>query len=98
MYYVYILKSELTGEYYKGLTDNVDRRLIEHNLGKSQSTKNRRPLRLIHVELCKTRDEARKVEKYFKSGYGREIIKELEAWVAESVDAQVSKTCDFKRS
>ena len=37
-----------------------------------------KPLKLFHVELCKTRKEARKLEKYFKSGYGREIIELLE--------------------
>lgn len=77
MYYVYVLKSLKTGEFYKGLTDNIDRRLQEHFLGKSPSTRFRLPLILIHVELCNDREEAREIEKFFKSGFGREIIQEL---------------------
>lgn len=77
MFFVYILKSLKTEEFYKGLTANLDRRLEEHFNGESKSTKNRLPLKLIHVEIRDTRDEARKIEKFFKSGYGREIIKEI---------------------
>jgi len=35
------------------------------------------PLDLIHVEICNTRSEARKLELFFKSGYGREVIEEI---------------------
>ena len=77
MYFVYILQSVKTGELYKGLTDDFDRRLLQHSQGKVSSTKNSLPLRIVHVELCNTRPEARKVEKFFKSGFGREIIKEI---------------------
>ncbi len=77
MYYVYVLKSLKTGEFYKGLTNNLDRRLQQHFSGKSPSTKTRLPLELIHVEICQNRIEARNREKLFKSGFGREIIHEL---------------------
>ena len=77
MWYVYILKSLTKGDFYKGLTDNIDRRLQQHFTGQVVSTKNKLPLKLIHVELCNSRIEARIMEKYFKSGFGREIIKEL---------------------
>lgn len=77
MYYVYILESIKTKEIYKGLTENLDRRLKEHFQGQSRSTKSKRPLKLIYVELCESREEARTIEKFFKSGFGREIIKEI---------------------
>lgn len=77
MYFVYILKSTVTQEFYKGLTDNIDRRLSQHFSGKSPSTRSKLPLELIHVEMCLDRKEARKLEKYFKSGYGREALKEI---------------------
>jgi len=76
-FYVYILKSLKTFEYYKGLTKDVDNRIDQHLNGKVKYTKNKCPLILIHVEICKSRKEARKVEKFFKSGWGREIINEL---------------------
>ena len=88
MYYVYILKSVQQEVFYKGLTTDIDRRLIEHNSGKTQSTKFIRPFELIHVGLCSELKSARKLEKYFKSGSGREIISEIYADVAELVYAQ----------
>jgi len=77
MFLVYILQSLKTKEFYKGLTNNLNRRLKQHFDGKAYSTKNKLPLKLIHVEFCNTRQEARKLEKFFKSGYGREIIEEI---------------------
>ena len=77
MYFNYILKLS-TDEFYKGLTSTIDKRLKEHLNGKVRSTRNKLPFKLIHVELCNTRIEARKIENFFKSGYGREVIREIE--------------------
>ena len=77
MYYVYILYSPRFNFTYKGMTSDIDRRINEHNAGKVRLTKLKHPLELIHVELCVLRIEAREIEKYLKSGYGREIIQEL---------------------
>ena len=65
------------GQIYKGLTDNIDRRLEEHQNGKGPSIKASLPFELIHIEICEDRKSARVLEKYFKSGYGPEIAKEL---------------------
>ncbi|HCR81421.1 MAG TPA: endonuclease [Candidatus Pacebacteria bacterium] len=78
MYFVYILKSTRKQTYYKGLTNNLSKRLKQHFSGQVVSTKSLLPLDLIHVELCSDRALARKTEKFFKSGFGREIIKELD--------------------
>lgn len=77
MFFVYILESFDKHTYYKGLTKAIDKRLNEHAKGKVHTTKRLRPLRLMHVEICEDRLKARTLEKYFKSGYGREIIKEI---------------------
>jgi len=77
MYYVYILQSVKTKSLYKGLTDNIERRLNQHYAGQVISTKDKLPLALIHVELCSSRTDARKLEKYFKSGFGRENAIEI---------------------
>ena len=87
MYYVYVLQSLKTGKFYKGLTDNLERRLLQHFKGECPSTKKMLPLHLVHVELCSSRVEARQKEKFFKSGYGREIIKEI----AEELKAGVAE-------
>ena len=76
MYFNYILELS-TGEFYKGFTSTLDKRLKEHLNGKVRSTKNKLPFALIHVELSTNRAEARELEKFFKSGYGRETIKEI---------------------
>jgi len=77
MFYVYVIQSLKTGEFYKGLTNNINRRLKNHLSGKVNFTKNKLPLKLIHAEMCNNREKARKMEKFLKSGYGREIIKEI---------------------
>ena len=77
--FVYILKSLKHNRLYIGLTGEVDRRFLEHNNGWVKKTRFYRPFKLIHVEVVNNREDARKLEKYFKSGYGREIIKEIES-------------------
>ena len=75
VYYVYVIRSERDGSLYKGITNNLERRLVQHSVGKNQSTKNKGPYRLVYFESCTDRTEARKREEYFKSGSGREQLK-----------------------
>ena len=79
MYYVYVIKSVIDGSHYVGLTNDVDRRIKEHNQGGNFSTKTKKPWNLIFVEEVINRVEARRLEKFFKSGYGREIVAEIES-------------------
>ncbi len=78
MYYVYVLKNLITHNYYKGFTKNINLRLEQHKKGYNQSTSYNKEWILIHVDICENRAQARLLEKYFKSGYGREIIKEID--------------------
>ncbi len=73
-YCVYIIRSVGDRKYYTGITNDLRRRLQEHNIGKSStpSTKNRGPFVLIHTEDGLTLQEARRRETYLKSGVGRE--------------------------
>lgn len=77
MFSVYVIKSQKDNHLYTGITNNLERRLAEHNLGKKStpSTYNRGPFILIYKEIFQTRKEAREKEKWFKSGAGREWIK-----------------------
>ncbi|MCF7907200.1 GIY-YIG nuclease family protein [Patescibacteria group bacterium] len=77
MYFVYVLKSEKDGKFYVGMTNNIERRVKEHNNGvaSTPSTKNRGPFKLIYFEKLENRIIAREREKYLKSGSGREYIK-----------------------
>ena len=72
MYFVYILYSQKHNRFYTGFTNDTDRRLSEHNLGNVKTTKNYKPWIIVYTEQCLNRKEARKCEKYWKSGIGRE--------------------------
>ena len=71
MYLVYILYSEKYKRTYVGMSNNVLRRLNEHNSGKVRSTKSFLPWKIVHTESFNTRIEARVKEKYLKSAAGR---------------------------
>ena len=75
MWYVYILKSTKNGRYYTGSTNDIERRVMEHNAGKSTYTRLTRPFRLIYQEAYATRLEARRRELFYKTGKGRESLK-----------------------
>ena len=76
-YFVYVLESEIDGRLYKGQTSDIEKRLTEHNSGKTKSTKGYKPWKLVYFERYETRDEALLREKYFKTGSGREFLKHI---------------------
>jgi len=76
-YFIYAIKSEKDGRIYVGFSENVEKRLSEHNSGKTKSTKGYRSWILIFTKECKTRIQARELEKYYKSGAGKEKLKNL---------------------
>jgi putative endonuclease len=77
MYYVYILISIKDNKRYFGYTENIERRLIEHNSGLVKSTKNCRPLRIIHIEKFESKADAMKREKELKKKKGKDSVKTL---------------------
>jgi len=77
MFTVYILKSVTTGRFYVGCTNNVNRRLEEHNKNKTRSTKNKGPFELIHQENYNSLSEGRKREQIIKSYKGGNAFKKL---------------------
>ena len=76
MFYVYVLLSLHDGRTYIGYTDNVDRRLAEHNAGRSKATKHRRPFRILFTEEFNNSKEAKLRELWWKSGAGRRKLKQ----------------------
>ncbi|MCK4256648.1 GIY-YIG nuclease family protein [candidate division WOR-3 bacterium] len=81
MYYVYALVSEITGKIYIGQTNNLDKRLMEHNDTNNTNTfytkRNKGPWRIFYKETVDTRTEAMKMEKSLKSQKGREFLHSL---------------------
>ena len=67
MYYVYLLKSKIRDEIYVGSTNNLKRRVWEHNMGLSESTKHSSDWERKFSKIFETRSEAMKFEKYLKS-------------------------------
>ncbi len=75
MYYVYVLLSEKDSRFYAGATSDLKSRVKQHNEGKVQSTKNRKPLQLIYYEACVSQDDAFRREKYLKTGMGKRYLR-----------------------
>lgn len=66
MFYVYILKSKTDNQLYLGYTNDLRRRLEEHNSGKNKATKSRFPLDLIYYEAYRNKSDAKYREKMLK--------------------------------
>lgn len=74
-HYLYILQSLKDGNFYTGITDNLRRRLAEHNSGKNISTSYRQPLRLIYYEAYLLKEDVWNREKYLKTSMGKRVLK-----------------------
>ena len=77
MYYVYILQSGKDNNHYVGYTNDLRRRLKEHNEGKNFSTAPRIPFKLIYYEAYIDKKDAVEREKFFKTGWGRQYTKRV---------------------
>lgn len=77
MHYVYVLLSKKDGKLYFGFTSDLKRRFKEHNRGKIQSTKPRRPFRLIYYEAHISKEDAQRRENYFKTTKGKSTLKQM---------------------
>ncbi len=74
-YYVYLLQSEVDNSWYIGFTNDLNRRLSEHNNGHSFYTKRKIPWILIYYDVSFNKYDAIAREKYLKSGMGRRYLK-----------------------
>jgi len=74
-YFLYVLKSEAADSSDVGHTSNLEKRIVEHNEGKSLSTRRKRPWRLVYKEEYSKRSEAVVRERYSKSLKGRLELK-----------------------
>jgi len=74
-WFVYILKSSIKNWIYVGSTDDLVRRMREHDAGLVQSTKAYKPLVIVAYIAVRTERKARALEKYFKTGSGKAVLK-----------------------
>ena len=75
VYYTYVLQSEQDGEFYTGFTKNLKLRYEQHSKGLVESTRDRRPLKLIYYEACLNQTDATKREKYLKTYHGKMFLR-----------------------
>ena len=76
MYTVYVLKDK-KGNLYKGMTNNLSRRLAEHKRGKTITIRRMKEIELIYKEEFTEKEEARARELYLKSATGRRFLKNI---------------------
>lgn len=74
MFYVYVIQSESDRGLYIGVSGDLRRRFGEHQGGGSQSTKGRRPWKLIYYEAYLEQQDAAGREIFLKSGGGRKFL------------------------
>ena len=89
MEYVYILQSERNAKYYIGSTNDLVRRLSEHNSGQTESLKNLLPVKLVFSKVYNVKGEAGKMERHLKRLKSRTIIQKI-------IDEGVIKTSHKK--
>ena len=66
--------------FYTGFTKNLKLRFELHNKGLVESTKDRRPFKLIYYEACLGKDDAIRREKYFMMYHEKMFFYWSHAW------------------
>lgn len=77
MYCVYILKSLKDGKFYIDQTNDLERRIQEHNEGRNPSVKGRGPFKLVYKEEFPDRSLAIRREREIKSYKGGNAFRKL---------------------
>jgi putative endonuclease len=57
-WFLYILQSQKDGDYYKGVTQDNEKRLLEHNTGQSTFTSTKTPWQLVYQKEMPNKLEA----------------------------------------
>jgi len=77
MFYVYFIQSIKDKSTYIGYSDNIERRLSEHNAGKVEFTNKYKPYKIVYFEAYLSEKDAREREWNLKNkGSQRDFIKE----------------------
>ena len=74
MFHTYVLRSQATGRYYIGSTDNLEQRLVYHNTNKTKYTRGKGPWELAWSESHSSRSDAMKREREFKGWKNRAYL------------------------
>ena len=74
-YYTYVLRCKKAKTFYTGTTNNLLKRIDQHNKGEVYSTRRKLPINLIYAEACLNKEDAYRRERYLKTGMGKRYIK-----------------------
>ncbi len=75
MYYTYVLESQKSKRWYTGYTNDLRRRVTEHNNNESIYTNKRGPYKLIYYEACRNTKDVKARELYLKTTMGKRYLK-----------------------
>ena len=79
MYYIYVVWNEKAKKYYIGQTNNLEKRISQHNDPNNTYSKYTKQYiglwALVYSEKYLTREKAKTRERYLKNSRGREFIK-----------------------
>lgn len=76
-YFVYILHSQKISKYYIGYTNDLDRRLHEHNIGHEKFSRTGCPWTLVYSKKFDSKIEAHREEMRIKKRKSKNFIEEL---------------------
>jgi len=74
MWHIYVIKSK-EGKIYIGMSQDIQKRIQNHNSQKNYTTKRGSNWKLVYFEKCDSPNHAREREKYFKNTSGKEWLK-----------------------
>ncbi|MDX2195999.1 MAG: GIY-YIG nuclease family protein [Cytophagales bacterium] len=75
MYILYIIYSDKYNVYYKGVTQNLEKRLWEHNNNLSRYTAGKQPWKIVFSQSFASKSEALKEERRIKRRNIASILK-----------------------
>jgi len=75
MFYVYVFYDKIRKIFYTGYTNDLKRRVAEHNCGKTQTTSRMEDKLLVYYEASISKKDAEEREKQLKTGFGRGYLK-----------------------
>ena len=96
MVWVYAISSVVRNYIYVGMTKDVDARLARHNKGREKITKPYAPFQLIYTEVCANRVKAREREKYWKSGIGKQKLRDIRDQIILCLGGGTGRRAGFK--
>ena len=77
MYFVYILQSKVDASFYIGYTENLERRVQQHNKGESAYTSRKMPWDIVYFEEFPEKSDAIKREKFLKAQKNKSFYQSL---------------------